>query len=157
MTACRVGGVTVSTGYGTVAVALAFLTAASTQAATVKEIFEKHNLIGTFAWDCTKPVSGDNNWYFVNRVLDADHVQRDFMTDQTTRAWYAIIDRAEERGANEIFGSGTRDGQPIEGIWRVEPNRMLQWEATQAGKKIIAAGKWVATGKDMPWLNRCGN
>ena len=24
------------------------------------------------------------------------------------------------------------------------------------GKKIITSGKWVASGKDMPWLNRCG-
>jgi heat shock protein HslJ len=131
--------------------------AASPTQSSVKAIFEKRGLIGAFAWDCSKPPNSNSNWYFVNRVIDADHVQRDYMTDQTTRAWYVIIDRAEERGANEIFGSGTRDGQPIESIWRIEPNRMLQWEATQAGKKIIAAGKWVATGKDMPWLNRCGN
>jgi hypothetical protein len=126
------------------------------QAASIKEIFEKHNLLGTFAWDCTKPASADNNWYFVNRVMDADHVQRDFMTGPTTRAWFTILDKATEQNANDIYVSGTRDGKPTDGVWRVEQNRMLQWDATQDGKKIIAAGKWVNSGKAMPWLNRCG-
>ena len=137
------------------AVAGIILVSSSAQAASIKEIFEKHGLLGTFAWDCSKPASGDNNWYFVNRVMDADHVQRDFMSGPTTRAWYTILDKAEERSANEIYVSGTRDGKPTDGIWRVEQNRMLQRESTH-GKKTIADGKWVATGKDMPWLNRCG-
>jgi hypothetical protein len=131
--------------------------AASSAAASVKEIFEKHNLLGTFAWDCTKPPSADNNWYFVNRSMDADHVQRDFMSSPTTRAWFLILDKAAETSANEISVSGTRDGKPTESIWRTERNRMLQWDATQDGKKIITGGKWVTTGKDMPWLNRCGD
>jgi hypothetical protein len=128
----------------------------ATQAASIKEIFEKHNLLGTYAWDCTKPASSDNNWYFVNRVIDADHVQRDFMSGPATRAWVTILDKAAELNANEISVSGTRDGQSADGVWRVEKNRMLQWQATQHGKRTVAEGKWVATGKDMAWLNRCG-
>jgi hypothetical protein len=34
---------------------------------------------------------------------------------------------------------------------------MLQVEGTQGGKKTISGGKWVETGKEMPWLNRCGS
>ena len=138
------------------AAAVSILAVSSAQAASIKEIFEKHNLFGTYAWDCTKPASADDNWYFVNRVMDADHVQRDFMSGPTTRAWVTVLDKAAELSANEISVSGTRDGQPADGIWRIEKNRMLQWEATQHGKKIVAEGKWVATGKDMAWLNRCG-
>jgi hypothetical protein len=138
------------------ALAATVLTATSAQAASVKEIFEKHNLLGSFAWDCAKPPSADNNWYFVNRVMDSDHVQRDYMTGPTTRAWFVIIDKAEERGGNEISVSGTRDGKPANGIWRVEQDRMLQWDATVDGKKIIASGKLVTSGRDMPWFNRCG-
>jgi hypothetical protein len=33
------------------AAAVALLAASSTQAASVKEIFEKYNLVGIFAWD----------------------------------------------------------------------------------------------------------
>jgi hypothetical protein len=138
------------------AAAAIILAVSSAQAASIKEIFEKHNLLGTFAWDCTKSPSADNNWYYVNRATDADHVQRDFMSGPMTRAWFMILDKAEETGATEISLSGTRDGQPFDGIWRLEQNRMQQWNATQDGKKLIAAGKWLATGKDMPWLNRCG-
>jgi hypothetical protein len=135
----------------------AMFAASSAHAATIQEIFTKFHLIGSFAWDCSKAPSGSDNWYFVNRVVDADHVQRDFMTGTTTRAWYAILDKAAEIGRDEISISGTRDDKPTNGIWRVEKDRMLQWEASQDGKKIITGGRWVASGKDMPWLNRCGD
>ena len=138
------------------ALVVAIVVGSPAQAASIKDVFEKHGLLGTFAWDCSKPASGDNNWYFVNRVIDADHVQRDFMTGPTTRTFYSILDKAEERSANEIYVGGTRDGEPTDGIWRLEQNRMLQVEATQGGKKLISGGKWMATGKEMPWLNRCG-
>jgi hypothetical protein len=123
----------------------------------LKAIFEKYNLLGTFAWDCRKPPSHDSNWYFVNRLLDADHVQRDFMIGSTTRSWAAIIDQASESKANEIAWSSIRDGQRTVGVWHVYGNRMLQWSATVNGKEIISNGKLVATGKDVPWLYRCGD
>src|ERR1700693_3232513 len=113
------------------AAAVLILAVSSAQAASIKEIFEKHNLFGTYAWDCTKPASADDNWYFVNRVMDADHVQRDFMSGPTTRAWFTILDKATERSANEIYVSGIRDGQPTDGIWRTEQDRMMQWDTAQ--------------------------
>jgi hypothetical protein len=63
--------------------------------APIEDLFLRHGLLGIFAWDCSKPASGNNNWYFVNRAIDADHIQRDYMTGATTRAWYGIIDKAE--------------------------------------------------------------
>jgi len=35
---------------------------------SVQAMFEKHKLLGTFAWDCSKPANKDN-LYFVHRVL----------------------------------------------------------------------------------------
>src|SRR5580704_4242745 len=102
-------GLTISISLAIAAVSATILAASSAHAASVKEIFEKYNLLGTFAWDCTKPPSADNNWYFVNRLMDADHVQRDFMSGPTTRAWFLILDKAAETSANEISVSGTRD------------------------------------------------
>jgi hypothetical protein len=136
----------------------ALLATASTAQASesVKAIFEKYNLIGTFAWDCSQPPSPENNWYFVNRLLDPDHVQRDFMIGTSTRAWAAIIDQASELRPNEVAWSSIRDGQRTVGVWHVDQNRMLQWSATSNGKDIISSGKLVSTGKDMPRLNRCG-
>ena len=51
--------------------------AAWAQSGSVKVLFEKYNLLGTFAWDCARPASRENNLYYVNRLIDADHVQRD--------------------------------------------------------------------------------
>ena len=64
-------------------------TASSAQ--SVETIVEKYNLLGTFAWDCSKPPSRDNE-YFINRVVDADHVQRDQMSGPNTRDSIAMTD-----------------------------------------------------------------
>jgi hypothetical protein len=126
------------------------------QNGAVKAIFEKYNLLGMFAWDCSKPPDTNNNWYFVNRLLDADHVQRDFMNSPTSRAWFTIIDQASETGQGEISVSGIRDGSRNNAVWRVEKDRMLTWYSVQFGKENITGGRLVSTGKDVPWLNKCG-
>jgi hypothetical protein len=128
---------------------------AQAQGNSVQAIFEKYNLIGTFAADCSTPV-GKTNVYYVNRVLDANRVQRDLMESPTARAWYVIIDQARETSPNQIFLSGIRDNnQPTNGTWRIEPNRVLQWEATLGGRKVIDNGKLVSNGRPIPWLNKC--
>jgi hypothetical protein len=88
-------------------------------------------------------------------LLDADHVQRDFMNSPTSRAWFTIIDQASETGQGEISVSGTRDAGRADGVWRIEKGRMMQWAATQSGKQTISGGRMVSTGKDVPWLNKC--
>ena len=136
----------------------------STHAASIKDVFEKYNLFGVWAFDCSKPARADNNWYFVNRPIDADHVQRDFMDGPTSRLYYVILDKAVETAVGEIsfsgeisgkIGNATFDRKPTEGIWRIQGNRMQQREATVSGEKTITAGRLLATGKDIPWLNRC--
>jgi hypothetical protein len=129
---------------------------AQAQNESVKAIFEKYNLLGVFAQDCTKPPKAVENWYYVNRLIDANHVQRDLMESPTTRKSVTIIDNAMETTPNGIFIIGTRDGKPAQGIWRLEKDRMVQWESALAGQQEISAGKWVRTGMDMPWLYRCG-
>jgi hypothetical protein len=135
----------------------------SPNAASVKGIFEKYNLLGTFAVDCIKPPGGDN-WHFVHRAIDSDHVQRDFMSGPTSRSWSAIFDRASENGRGEIFVSGQMTGhfdgkelenQMIDGVFRIEPNLMKTWESTVSGQKNVSAGRQLSTGKEMPWLNKC--
>ncbi len=125
------------------------------QDGSAKAIFEKFNQIGTFAWNCGRPPSEDN-LYYVNRVLDGGRVQRDQMSGPSTRDSVAIIDEATASGPNEITLSGTRDGEPIDAIWRVEGGRQLAVEVTIAGKKVISGGRFVRTGKELPWTNKCG-
>jgi dienelactone hydrolase len=146
--------------FGTLAAIASVAPAA--QAASVKEIFEKYGLLGNFAWDCSKPPSPDDNWHYVNRLIDADHVQRDYMTGPTTRQWVVVFDKASELKPNEVMVSGqitgrlagrTVENEPIDGIWRIEQNRIQQWASTFQGKPLIVDGR--LNGRDLPWLVRC--
>jgi hypothetical protein len=122
---------------------------------TVKAVFEKYKLLGTFAPDCSKPAKPDENLYYVNRLIDPDHVQRDVMETDTKRKLRVTIDKAWEWQPNEIGISGTRDGKATAGLWRLDGGRMVQWESIVATKPEISGGKRVQTGTTMPWLSRC--
>jgi dienelactone hydrolase len=141
--------------------AMAFA-ASPAQAASVEEIFEKHSLLGTFAWDCSKPPSADRNWYYINRAIDADHVERRFMTGPQTAQWTAVFDKASESKPNEVTASGQITGRltgktvekaPTDGVWRIEQNRIQQWASTLQGKPVIVDGR--LNGRELPWLNKC--
>jgi hypothetical protein len=140
------------------------IVSASAPSTSVQAVFEKHNLLGTFAWDCSNPASG-NNLHYLHRLLDADHVQRDQMSGPTTRDWSVVLDKAAEVSPNELVVSGTLtgriggryfDSKRADGLWRVEANRLLQWEGTVNGEKTIGGGRLVSNGFPIPWANRCG-
>jgi hypothetical protein len=42
---------------GTLAAAMTLMVAAPAHAQSVKDIFEKYNLLGVFSWDCGKPAA----------------------------------------------------------------------------------------------------
>jgi len=128
--------------------------AASAQGMSVKDVFEKFNLIGIFSADCSKAASKDNR-YFVNRVVDAAHVQRDEMSGPTTRDHVTMIDKATVLGPNEISLGGKYDDKPTEGIWHMQAKRHISWDVTIAGKKVISKGH-RANGSAVPWLTKCG-
>jgi len=147
---------------GTLA-ALASLAPAA-QAASVKEIFEKYGLLGNFAWDCSGPPSPDKNWVHVNRLIDADHVQRELMTSPATREWVTVLDKAVELKPNEVMVSGlisgrlegrTVDNEPVIGVWRIERNRVQQWASTFQGRTLIANGR--LNGRELPWSSKCAS
>lgn len=151
MRGANVGGFT---GILIAVATFAVCSGAQAQSGTVKAVFEKYGLLGTFSADCSKPPAKDNV-YYVNRLLDPDHVQRDLMDGPTNRAWFAVLDQARETGPNQIWLGGTRDGQPTDGIWCVEARRVLQWEATLGGRQVIAGGRLLSTGREMPWFSKC--
>src|SRR5262245_33717678 len=118
---------------------------ATAQTASVKTVFEKNNLLGTFAVDCSKPAS-KTNFYYVHRVAHGDQVQRDLMSGPTTRDWVATLEKAAEKAAGEIAVSGSRDGQAIDSVYRFEARRMRVMEGTVAGKKEISGGRFTNGG-----------
>jgi hypothetical protein len=129
--------------------------AASALATTVKAVFDKYNLYGVYATDCSKPAKAVENWYAINRPIDGGRVQRDLMGSPTSVTSVTIIDKASELRPNEIAVSGTYDGKPAEGVWHLDKNRMRPWSAKRGDEQTVANGKWVKTGADMPWTNRC--
>jgi polyhydroxybutyrate depolymerase len=134
-------------------VAAVLLAASAAEAASVKEIFEKHRLLGTFAFDCARPVGRDNR-YFVHRALPGGQVQREMMSGPATRDFLVIWERGSDLGADRIALSGARDGEPAESVYRVEPGRARVLESTIAGRKEIAGGRFTGGG-DTPWMYRC--
>ena len=134
--------------------AIAALDTAAAPDAGVKALFDKHQLLGTFAWDCSKPAAR-NNWYYVHRALDATHVQRDQMSGPQTRDFAIIFERGSELRPNEISPSGTRDGQAIDVVHRVEDNRMRAMQATAGGRPEVVDGRTMI-GQTVPWLSKCG-
>ena len=105
--------------------------AVAVHAASVKDIFQKYNLIGTFAQDCSKPPTVQTppngtpqNWWFVNRLIDDNHAERDFMNSPTERAFIIMTTPRNCRqtrsgspgcgtgpSASTTFGTSTRTGR----------------------------------------------
>jgi hypothetical protein len=128
---------------------------AAAQGGSLSELFERHELIGVFAADCGS-LTTKTNPYFVTRVLDQTHVQDDKMIGPTTRDFAIIFDQAHEITADEIAVSGARDdGQRTESVWRLEDRRVHVVENSLSGQKVIAGGKWVSNGQNLPWLSKC--
>lgn len=135
--------------------ALAFVSAVSAaQAASVREVFEKYDLLGTFAVDCSKPPS-EENWYFVHDAIGDDRVQRNMLTGPATRKFQFIYDQGSDLRANEINLRGTRDGAPLETVWRVARGQQTEIDTTLRGAKVISAGKFLSNGHDVPRTSKC--
>jgi heat shock protein HslJ len=133
--------------------------ATSARRAPVQELFEKMKLLGIFAQDCTKPPSG-NNLYYVHRLIDPDHVQRDRISGPNTRDYVNIIDDASANGTNEISVKGKRregshQGEAVSELWRVDGDRLMTMEGTLGSVKGISNGKF--NGATVPWINRCSS
>jgi hypothetical protein len=124
------------------------------QDGSARALFERHGLLGTFAWDCSSPVAR-NNLYFVHRALDGGRVQRDQMSGPTTRDFVLIWEHGVEAGPNEVALRGSRDGKPVQSVYRAEAGRMRVLEGTVAGVREVSGGRLVRTGREMPWVSKC--
>ena len=134
------------------------------QAASVKDVFEKYNLLGQWAQDCSKPPDVNSNWVYINRAMDDGNVQRDYMAGPTTRSWYSIIDKATPNGPEEVEISGQvtghlfgadRNGEPFVSVWHVEKSRLVPESGSVSGKAYVADRKNISNGASMPWLTKC--
>jgi hypothetical protein len=135
--------------------AAASFVASPAPAATVKEIFEAHGLIGSLAADCGKPAS-EGAPYVVYRAIDADHVQIDRMVGRPTPQLTAIVDEAEESGPDQIVMSALSDNHRYKLTLRIERGRARTMEMTREdGEVEVAGGHSSASHAETPWFGRC--
>jgi tetratricopeptide (TPR) repeat protein len=129
--------------------------ATASGATTVKELFEKYDLIGTFAADCSMPVS-DQNRYFVHRV-NSSYVQRDSMTGPSTRAEASLIDSATEPVPNELDVTMTDERGKTTEVMSVGYRQWRLLESTRAGGERLIVGGRSTQGarRESPWLKKC--
>jgi hypothetical protein len=145
-----------STALAIAAACGAISAASSAQAATVKDMFENHGLLGTLAADCSNPAS-EKTPYIVNRVIDADHVQIDRMVGRPAPQLTAIIDEAIESKPNEVVMSSLSGNRRYSLTVRVDRKRMRIMEMTREdGEKEVTTGRYVAGGQgETPWFGKC--
>ena len=140
---------------GMAVVAATMLAAVSAQAASVKDVFEKYELLGTLAADCGRPADA-KSLYVVNRVIDPDHVQLDRMVGRDAPDFTAIIDRAAETKPNEIALSYVANNRRYSATFRVEHERMRADQVTgEDGEKPIAQGRYSNNNAETPWFAKC--
>jgi hypothetical protein len=135
--------------------ALALATAAA-QAPSVNEIFEKHQLLGTWSADCSKPLSRQNR-SAVYRLIEGDRVQREVKSDPAAPGALAAADRAGELGPHEITISWVTERGRTNNTVRLEPNRFRLWHsADETGKQFVVEGREVDDNHDTLWIEKCG-
>jgi hypothetical protein len=133
----------------------------------VQDILKRHGLMGTFAEDCTKDPS-DNNQYIVHRVLDAERVERDQMKSRGARSYAALVDNAEELTPNDVAINILITETTITDMkdWRmrlvtrIDGNRIRLMESgalsgPYAGRTNIFAGRAANGGDETRWLTKC--
>ena len=97
---------------------------------TPRALFERHDLIGYFAADCSQPVS-EQNPFIVHRP-NGDKIQRDRMVAQTSRSDASVIDSAAEARPGELtLGMANEHGR-LNLVLRLEPQRWLVVESASA-------------------------
>ena len=129
--------------------------APAARAASVQELFERYGLLGTFAADCAKPMSRQNT-YIVHRVLDAHRIQREAMSEPGKVLDTSTIDLAATTGPDSLDISLGNERRRLQLTLRVEGTRWRVMDsAREGGEKLVANGRAVDDGSEMPWLNKC--
>src|SRR5262249_18834610 len=49
----------------------------------------------------------------------------------------------------------TVENEPVDGVWRIAPNRVQQWESSFQGKPLIVNGR--LHGRELPWSSKCAS
>jgi hypothetical protein len=150
-----------ATGYrgahrqGAALLAASILLAVPAAADTAKQVFEQRGLLGSFAVDCSRPVSPQNHYTYF-RPIDGGRVQIDLMVGPQQRQYAYVIERAEPRGSNQVAISMANPQWRLDLLYRVEHGRLRTMESVRHdGTVVVRGGVFTANGRPTPWLVRC--
>jgi hypothetical protein len=128
---------------------------ASAQAATLQAMFERHGLIGTWAFDCRQPAS-EQNPYVVYRVVDPEHVARETQNSATSRLTAGVADLLVESNPNEVVIVIKTERGRTNLTVRFERKRMRTFQSTRdSGEKVIVNGWFTARDIETLWYSKC--
>jgi hypothetical protein len=135
--------------------ALVVFAAPAAKAASVKQLFERYGLIGTWAFDCSQPASAQNPYIFY-RLLDDEHVARDTMNSPTNRINASVADFLVESNPNEVvMGVKTERGRTNLTV-RLERKRIRTFQSTRdSGERVIVNGRFIERNTETLWYNKC--
>jgi len=129
---------------------------ASGQPQTVQEVMQKYGVIGTFASNCTSPISNQNP-RAVYSVVDANRVQYELLTGAAERASVGVLDAAVEISPNVLGVSYLGQRGRINIVYRIEGNRLRLWTSSREdGRRLVVDGRYWPEDVETPWLTRCG-
>jgi hypothetical protein len=135
--------------------ALLFLSPAAS-AGSAKDIFEKHDLFGTWAVDCTRPM-GATNPYVVYRPFAGNSVRREVFIEPGRPFDVSMPESAAESAADELIVVWQTGEGGIANRIRLRPDEMQVIDSTrQNGEKLTVDGRRVRDNTETPRYRRCG-
>jgi hypothetical protein len=125
------------------------------QAMSARELFEFHNLIGTFAIDCSKPV-GPRNPQALYAAQGDGTVEFSLMIGPNRRRFSYTIDWAEEIAPGEISFSMTNDETRINVVYLLDGGAIRAMESSREadGQRLITKGM-SASNLETQWFYKC--
>jgi hypothetical protein len=140
--------------------ALAVLTAAQlfpqdAGAASMQEIFDRHNLAGTWAADCTKPASRQNP-HVVYRLVEAGRLQRETMIEPGKNFDVSVAVSVVESSPGELTMAWKTGEGGITNRISVQQGQMQVLDSIrESGEKLILNGRRTRDNSEAPRFKRC--
>jgi hypothetical protein len=140
---------------GAVCLVTAMIFPLTTNAASIKEIFEKYRLAGTWAADCGKPASRQNP-HVVYRVLDEDRVQRETMIEPGRNFDVSTTISVVETTPGEVVMAWKTSEGGITNRVQVQQDQMQTMDSTRDnGEKLSVNGRRPRDNSETPRFKKC--
>ena len=110
--------------------------------------------MGTWAPDCSKPPSEDNQ--YVTYRIDGEKVRREVASGDANAADVRAVDQADGTEPGEIFVHLADPKFDMTFLFKVEPNRHRIWTMSLNNQMLIISGRRASDKVELPWINRCG-